>query len=159
MGHYAPMCVSDLTHTHTQSILRLCEYCNWICSRLSRDTHTHTSTHTQFKCGVHSVPSLNLLHVHIISKDFNSVHVKSARVFLRFLSDFFIPLDKLASIIGDSTTCHRTSNAKLLSFDPKDKKQLLLGDLYCNKCGVCFERKFKSLKAHLQSCNHTHTHS
>lgn len=43
-----------------------------------------------FKVGYHAVPSLNRLHLHVISKDFESLFLKTKKHWNSFNTEFFI---------------------------------------------------------------------
>lgn len=46
-----------------------------------------------FKLGFHRVPSLDRLHLHVISKDFSSNCLKTAKHWISFNSNLFIDFD------------------------------------------------------------------
>jgi aprataxin len=78
--------------------------------------------------GLHMLPSLEPLHIHIISDDFCSVHVKTKRQYNSFASDFFYKLDELVQSlkeIGDLAA----------EINPKMAQRQLDKELKCGKCG------------------------
>jgi aprataxin len=78
--------------------------------------------------GLHMLPSLEPLHIHIISDDFCSVHVKTKRQYNSFASDFFYKLDELVQSlkeIGDLAA----------EINPKLAQRQLDKELKCGKCG------------------------
>ncbi|VVC46248.1 Hypothetical protein CINCED_3A008030 [Cinara cedri] len=44
-----------------------------------------------FQVGYHAYPSMNRLHLHILSKDFNSVHLRHPFQWNSFHTEFFVP--------------------------------------------------------------------
>lgn len=50
---------------------------------------------TFVKVGVHSIPSLRNLHIHVISKDFHSPRLKNKKHYNSFNTDFFVDFEKL----------------------------------------------------------------
>ncbi|CAH2354857.1 aprataxin-like protein [[Candida] railenensis] len=50
---------------------------------------------TFLKVGVHSIPSLKNLHIHVISKDFHSPRLKNKKHYNSFNTDFFVDFEKL----------------------------------------------------------------
>ncbi|KIW64550.1 hypothetical protein PV04_09475 [Phialophora macrospora] len=91
-----------------------------------------------FKVGVHAHPSMNHLHIHIISRDMYSDRLKHQKHYNSFNTDFFIPLGDfpLAKEDPRRQTSYQNANLK------KDYK--------CWRCGQGFANKFTALKAHLQ---------
>ncbi|QLL30993.1 hypothetical protein HG536_0A08080 [Torulaspora globosa] len=86
--------------------------------------------------GVHSVPSMANLHIHVMTKDLNSDRLKNKKHYNSFTTDFFVSWDRLPlSQIADVKT---TENRWL-----KDH------DLICHYCGRNFDSKFSKLKQHL----------
>ncbi|ETI21608.1 hypothetical protein G647_07955 [Cladophialophora carrionii CBS 160.54] len=92
----------------------------------------------EFKVGVHAHPSMNHLHVHIISRDMYSERLKHQKHYNSFNTDFFIPLGDFPLAKGDPRRQTSYQNANL----KKDYK--------CWRCGRSFANKFTALKAHLQ---------
>lgn len=86
--------------------------------------------------GIHSAPSMNDLHVHIITKDFHSPKLKNKKHYLSFNSDFFIlwsqlPLPEIP--------------------DAKKQEQLLKNqDMRCTYCHANFKNHMQQLKEHLK---------
>lgn len=86
--------------------------------------------------GVHSVPSMDNLHVHVITKDFHSAKLKNKKHYLSFNSDFFIlwsmlPLDHIPVA--------------------EQQEQLIKNqDMVCNYCQANFKNRMQDLKRHLE---------
>ena len=92
----------------------------------------------EFRVGIHAHPSMNHLHVHIISRDMYSDRLKHQKHYNSFNTDFFIPLQDFP-LKGDDPrrqTSYQNANLK------KDYK--------CWRCGKMFGNKFAQLKAHLE---------
>jgi aprataxin len=92
------------------------------------------------QAGVHAFPSLDNVHVHIISKDMHSPRLKNAKHYLTFNSPFFVPFDEIPSIGASDDRC-----------DPLKMGAVLKGDLKCCWCGQNFKRSFAQLKQHLEA--------
>lgn len=86
--------------------------------------------------GVHAHPSMNHLHVHIISKDRVNECMRHRKHYNSFATNFFVPIEDLP-------------------LDARDKRRhpgregYLAGDLICWRCGKNFRNKFGQLKEHL----------
>lgn len=94
--------------------------------------------------GLHMIPSLEPLHIHIISDDFCSVWVKTKRHFNSFASDFFYKLDELIQSlreIGDLAA----------EINPKMAQRQLDKELKCTKCGLFGGGTMAEFKIHLES--------
>ena len=55
-----------------------------------------------FKMGFHAIPSMTLLHMHVISTDFDSICLKTKRHWNSFTSPFFIPADSILSELKEN---------------------------------------------------------
>lgn len=53
----------------------------------------------QFQKGFHAIPSLEPLHMHVISKDFDSDRMKIKKHHNSFRTDFFITSDALINVL------------------------------------------------------------
>ena len=94
--------------------------------------------------GLHMIPSLEPLHIHIISDDFCSLWVKTKRHFNSFASDFFYKLDELVQSlreIGDLAA----------EINPRMAQRQLDKDLKCTKCGLFGGGTMAEFKLHLES--------
>ena len=88
--------------------------------------------------GVHSVPSMDNLHIHVISIDRHSSKLKHRKHYNSFSTPFFVPL----------------SDFPLAEDDVRrwpGKENYLAWDFICWRCGANFGKKFTQLKAHLES--------
>ncbi|EGW34317.1 uncharacterized protein SPAPADRAFT_59734, partial [Spathaspora passalidarum NRRL Y-27907] len=56
---------------------------------------------TFINAGVHSIPSLNNLHVHVITQDFHSPKLKNKKHYNSFTTKFFVPFDELNPIYNE----------------------------------------------------------
>ncbi|KIW90938.1 uncharacterized protein Z519_08721 [Cladophialophora bantiana CBS 173.52] len=92
----------------------------------------------EFKVGIHAHPSMNQLHIHIISRDMHSDRLKHRKHYNSFNTDFFIPLEDFPLAQDDARRQTSYQNANL----SKEYK--------CWRCGKMFGNKFTQLKAHLE---------
>lgn len=103
-----------------------------------------TSTLTgDFLVGFHSVPSMDRLHLHIISTDFVSDSLKNKKHWNSFNSEFFLNLDTVIS--------RMENNEDILSHPVEYYESLLKLPLHCPRC-QCNFKTIPKLKAHLP-CN------
>ncbi|KAH3678136.1 hypothetical protein WICMUC_001700 [Wickerhamomyces mucosus] len=91
------------------------------------------------KYGVHAVPSLNNLHIHIISQDFQSVRLKNRHHYNSFVTEFFVEFKDLPLEKND----HRLNTTKM-EYNCKND------DLICPYCDENFKNKFAKFKIHLK---------
>lgn len=94
---------------------------------------------SEFKVGIHAHPSMNHLHVHIVSRDMHSDRIKHKKHYNSFNTDFFIPLDDFPLALDDPRRQRDYQNANL-------KKEYK-----CWRCGKILANKFPQLKAHLEA--------
>jgi len=87
--------------------------------------------------GVHAFPSMNHLHIHVISKDMYSPKMKNKKHYNSFNGPFFVPLDDFPLPDGDER------------WNPSEAK-FLRRDMICWRCGANFENRFRKLQDHLK---------
>ncbi|KAF2112999.1 HIT-like domain-containing protein [Lophiotrema nucula] len=85
--------------------------------------------------GVHTHPSMNHLHVHIFTRDMHSPCMKVKKHYLSFNTSFLVQLDEFP-LEEDSERFHAGEWPSL--------------PMYCWRCGMNFQNRFKALKEHLE---------
>ncbi|KAN0069342.1 HIT-like domain containing protein [Elaphomyces granulatus] len=86
--------------------------------------------------GIHAHPSMNHLHVHVISKDRYSDRLKHRKHYNSFATPFFIDVDDLP-LAEDDARNH------------PGREGYLKRDFICWRCGRNYGNKFRELKNHL----------
>ncbi|ODA81742.1 hypothetical protein RJ55_00245 [Drechmeria coniospora] len=89
------------------------------------------------RCGVHAVPSMRHLHVHVLSRDMHSPALRHRNHYNSFNTPFFVDL----------------ADFPLAEDDPRRDPQrmaYLRRDLCCWRCGRNFGNQFKRLTEHLE---------
>lgn len=84
--------------------------------------------------GTHSNPSMNHLHIHILSRELHSDCLKKKNHYLSFTTDFFIRMDEFP----------------VAEDDPRRNYKHLPADMLCWRCGQNFKNQMVQLKAHLE---------
>ncbi len=87
--------------------------------------------------GVHAGPSMNHLHIHVLSRDFVSERMRHRKHYNSFHTPFFVDLEDLP----------------LSKDDPRrhpGREGYLAQELRCWRCGKGFGNRFQQLKAHLE---------
>ncbi|KAJ5497264.1 Aprataxin-like protein [Penicillium fimorum] len=87
--------------------------------------------------GVHAVPSMNHLHVHVLSVDRYSERLKHRKHYNSFSTPFFVPIEDFPLAEDDA----RRNPAK---------EGYLKRDFTCWRCGKGFGNRFAELKQHLE---------
>ncbi|KAI5807029.1 HIT-like domain-containing protein [Geopyxis carbonaria] len=95
----------------------------------------------EVRVGVHLVPSMNHLHVHVLSRENRSERLKTAKHYLSFNSPFFVALEEFPLKKED---WRRGEEGR------RRAEGLLKGSLVCWRCGEGFGRAMKRLKGHLE---------
>lgn len=85
--------------------------------------------------GVHSVPSMHHLHVHVMSRDMHSEKMKHRKHYLSFTTEFFVPLEDFPLSEHD---------------ERRHQGHWPERPMLCFRCGRDFGNKFKDLKDHLE---------
>lgn len=92
---------------------------------------------TSITAGIHAGPSMNHLHIHILSSDRHSECMKHRKHYNSFSTPFFVNMDEFPIKKGDS----RRRAAREGNLDR---------ELKCWRCGRGFGNKFARLKEHLE---------
>ncbi|WOL06874.1 hypothetical protein Cni_G15608 [Canna indica] len=102
-----------------------------------------------FRLGYHSVPSMRQLHLHVISQDFDSTHLKNKKHWNSFNTSFF----------RDSTdVLEEIEKHGVVTVN--DDEKLLTKELRCHKC-CSAHPNIPRLKSHITNCKAplpTHLH-
>ena len=98
-----------------------------------------------FRYGFHAVPSMNHLHMHVISQDFDSPCLKHKKHWNSFTTTFFVPLEELKIAI-----------TKGEEIDFSYRQNRLHGGLKCHRCGKV-QNNIPQLKQHICGCNYDPT--
>ncbi|KAJ3301830.1 hypothetical protein HDV03_000297 [Kappamyces sp. JEL0829] len=91
--------------------------------------------------GFHAIPSMNLLHLHVISTDFCSSFLKHKKHYLSFTTPFFLTLEQVMAELEETGR---------VAADPSELRLLLKGPLKCHRCDLVLATMPK-LKTHLES--------
>lgn len=83
--------------------------------------------------GIHANPSMNHLHIHVLSRDMFSEPMKKTNHYLSFTTDFFVGLDQFPLPANDHRRVYKHFPA----------------DMLCWRCGKNFGNKISKLKEHL----------
>lgn len=125
------------------------------------------------RVGVHAVPSLRNLHIHVITQDFYSPYLKNKRHYNSFTTDFFVdfhllphpqnPEDlSLSTDYGSDTgeesdrlmTEKNDIHNSIFKFTSHEAQRYLRilkeSPLKCRYCHMNFDNRFTLLKAHLK---------
>ncbi|CAA7406259.1 unnamed protein product [Spirodela intermedia] len=92
-----------------------------------------------FRLGYHSAPSMRQLHLHVISQDFDSDHLKNKKHWNSFNTAFFLDSGDVLEAV------ERNGAAELAS------ERLLSAELRCHRCRSAHPNVPK-LKAHISQC-------
>ncbi|KAH7008117.1 HIT-like domain-containing protein [Ilyonectria destructans] len=87
-------------------------------------------------CGVHAVPSMRHLHVHVLSRDMHSETLRHRKHYNSFTTPFLVNVEDFP-LAPDDPRRH-TKEAGYMRWDMK-----------CWRCGRNFGNQFQKLKAHL----------
>ncbi|XP_049873976.1 aprataxin-like protein [Pectinophora gossypiella] len=100
--------------------------------------------HQEFtlQAGFHAVPSLQRLHMHVISKDMISTWLKTKAHWNSFNTSFFLPYTDVIKELQNKGT--------ITKIGPEKHKDLLATPLKCNQCSYV-PKNLPKLKEHLLS--------
>ncbi|XP_003387210.3 PREDICTED: aprataxin-like [Amphimedon queenslandica] len=95
----------------------------------------------QFKYGYHAIPSMNRLHMHVISCDFDSPSLKNKKHWNSFTTDFFIDAARLIKMVEEKGR---------VVIDKEYYESLLKKNLSCHVCRR-EQRNMPTLKSHIRT--------
>lgn len=93
-----------------------------------------------FQHGYHAVPSMTRLHMHVISRDFDSPCLKTKKHWNSFTSEFFLPAEEVL---------RRLQTEGRVEVDRSKYEAILKSPLKCHVCQADCQNMPK-LKAHIQ---------
>lgn len=101
--------------------------------------------------GFHAVQSMAPLHIHIISRDFDSSCLKNKKHWNSFNTEYFIPLDKLIEAVKAAKGASKTAVLERFRLGRRDDLEAMLKkDLRCHKCRADV-KNMPDLKRHLET--------
>ncbi|CAH0381694.1 unnamed protein product [Bemisia tabaci] len=103
---------------------------------VAKDLGDKTAT---FRLGYHAIPSMERLHLHIISDDFIAIGLKTKKHWNSFTTEFFIPSKEIIT---------RLDKEEKITIKQDFYKSQLLQPLQCHKCSF-MPRTMPELKDHL----------
>ena len=84
--------------------------------------------------GTHANPSMNHLHIHVMSRDMSGEYMKKTNHYHSFTTDFFIPIHEYP----------------IAQDDPRRSYRQFPDDMICWRCGRNFKNRISKLKEHLE---------
>ncbi|KAF8821667.1 hypothetical protein IE077_001750 [Cardiosporidium cionae] len=154
-----------LTEAHSTLLRKLQFYVRCIAKNLQ----IHDGKDVVFRCGIHAIPSLEPLHFHLISQDFQARGLKSVKHWNSFNTPFFVPLYRIIQLVEHDNTLislDQAFNGTKMASKKKSETMLcsnmdftentflpfLKNSLKCNKCDKDFRNIIHKLKEHLELC-------
>ncbi|BDA45631.1 probable aprataxin at C-terminar half [Coccomyxa sp. Obi] len=109
---------------------------------VAKDWMSEKHSESGFMLGFHSIPSMSHLHLHVISKDFDSPALKHKKHWNSYTTPFFKQLDAIRAEL-----LQRGS----VSVDRETAEQHLKEDLRCHWCHAPM-KNMPTLKSHIVQC-------
>ncbi|KNC56373.1 aprataxin [Thecamonas trahens ATCC 50062] len=100
---------------------------------------------SSFAFGFHAIPSMNVVHLHVISRDYDSVSLKNKKHWNSFTSRFFVPASDMVARFEAGLGWRLSESEKA------EYRALLKAPLACHLCGQ-ESRNMPQLKAHIRAC-------
>ena len=138
---------NEIRHINSSHLLVLKEM-NDIATQIANSTTINSILLPKYNMmiGFHTIPSLLPLHLHIISSDLHSDHLKTKRHYNSFTTKFFIKINDIINHLESNTNINSIIGSK------EYNEGLLKSDMRCNRCS-CLLNNIPNLKKHLHSCN------
>jgi aprataxin len=129
--------LSDLKIVHLKLVQKMVAVAN----KLVRDNNNEKGDKTlTFRYGFHAVASMNHLHMHVISQDFDSPCIKNKKHWNSFTTTFFVPVEEVTIALANTGSIDFSYRANRLS-----------DGLKCHRCGKV-QTTIPSLKQHIKTC-------
>ncbi|CAJ1030719.1 HIT domain/Scavenger mRNA decapping enzyme C-term binding/C2HE / C2H2 [Leishmania utingensis] len=112
--------------------------------RYLKTTAPHTYKARRFIAGFHALPSLPMLHLHVLSMDLDSPCLKHKKHYNSFATFFFLTSDR---VLDDLERHGRVT----LNQDVVHLRQMEEGDMRCLWCGTALAN-VPVMKSHIKSC-------
>eukprot|EP01080_Neovahlkampfia_damariscottae_P010805 gene10805-3423_t len=97
---------NDLSITNCSKLNKnhksLLKHMNELAKEISKEINLQTDGNIEFKWGFHAIPSLKLLHLHLISQDFISPCLKNKKHWNSFTTQFFVSIDEVLKQIDEN---------------------------------------------------------
>ncbi|CAE8612944.1 unnamed protein product [Polarella glacialis] len=135
--------LGQLAAVHLPMLQRLAAYVAWLMQSLEAKPGDVGIGWTH---GIHSVPSLRQLHVHVFTQDLCSPCLKNAKHFGSFRPPFLVSLDDAIDAVERGLEPERRFGLRTAEEDMKKRS------LRCHRCDTDFGRRFAELKKHLATC-------
>lgn len=123
----------DITKEHENLLLHM----DNVAEELCKEHPEH-----EFIVGYHALPSMQRLHLHVISTDFNSKCLKTKYHWNNFTTPYFMPSKELCKQLNEKGELLKVSNVQARAY--------LNTELRCHKCMVK-PKNMSQLKKHLLS--------
>ncbi|KAL4517226.1 hypothetical protein Ndes2437B_g06831 [Nannochloris sp. 'desiccata'] len=105
----------------------------------------------RFSIGFHSIPSMRQLHLHVLTKDYDSVCLKKKQHWNSFTTDFFLDVDWVLAQLESLARNGSSHQQQYLEYDVAEKEALIKGPMVCPKCRAVLSR-MPDVKAHVAIC-------
>ena len=132
----------DLRKTHIPLVKKMIGIGKKIATHVKSNKNQPRYQSLNFQLGVHAVPSMPQLHLHLISCDFVSDHLKNKKHYNTFTTEFFFTGDTILT---------QLENTSRLIIDEEKFTEVLKRELICHKCQKQ-QKNIPILKAHLIGC-------
>lgn len=109
-------------------------------SKMQRDKSGEGAVQLKFRMGYHAVPSMQQVHMHVVSQDFDSPRLKNKKHWNSFTSAFFLDVDW---VIGE------LERKGCIQVDKERYEAMLKDPLKCHVCGAA-QNNMPNLKAHIK---------
>ncbi|KNC82942.1 hypothetical protein SARC_04789 [Sphaeroforma arctica JP610] len=120
-----------LQHIHERSL--------WVIAKMKRD-HPELRD-VGFRAGIHAIPSVRQLHIHVISQDFDSERLKNKKHWNSFTTEYFIDTDELLAMLKAKGE---------VKVDSEKVQAALKRDMKCHVCDQPL-RNIPLLKKHIKT--------
>jgi len=134
--------IRELKKEHLSLLKLMHTRAEWVAESLKKQSN---SKDMNFRLGYHSIPSMRLLHLHVISQDFDSPSLKNIKHWNSFNTPFFVESSLVISTLEEKGT---------FELDEGQYESYLKLPLKCNQCGRTF-KEFRQLKVHKAEENAT----
>ena len=149
--------IGDLNRSNLDVLDMLESRGKWIAQNLV--IHDSRGVRIPLRLGFHAVPSMHLLHLHVVSADLSAPALKNKKHWNSFASPFFLSVTQLRHIIeqtsagGGARAVASSSSSSSLSSRLAEYEKFLSGNLLCHRVGCALRvLNMPELRKHLEFC-------
>jgi hypothetical protein len=148
----------DLRVAHLPALRRIAAVANAVADAAADEVAAGAgggSSRPAVSVGVHRIPSLAPLHIHVVSADLAAPAMHTKRHYNSFATDFFLPLSAVLAALAAAAAAGAPPDARPLARVRDGADGRLKEEPVCHRCGRTGLKPFAEFAAHVRACTST----